>query len=63
MGRRYAAIVEAPLILQYFYFVRVFKLANYSFPPQHFGFPENEQKRRIFYSIFHLLNTLQEWVR
>ena len=45
------------------FFIYVFKLANYFFPPQHFGFPENEQKRRIFYSIFHLLNTLQEWVR
>ena len=63
MGRRYAAIVEVRLFLQYYFSFMYSSLRNISFPPQHFGFPEKQQKRKIFYSIFHLLNTLQEWVR
>ena len=45
------------------FFIFVYKLANDFFSPQHFWFSWKAKKRKIFYSIFHLLNTLQEWVR
>ena len=63
MGRRWAAIVEAHLLLQYYFSIMYTSLRMISFLLNTFGFPEKQQKRKIFYSIFHLLNTLQEWVR